>query len=204
MRTAIHQFVPMLHRDDAVGRHTLRIRDVLQQRGIRSNVYVEMIDPETAADTKLFPTYDVDAERGDLLLYQFATASSHRPLAGRPPGDAGRQLPQRHPARALRRLEQPDGPPPAQGRPGAHAPGPPYHAGHRRLPVQRGRAHAARLRPYRRGPPGRHGTDDEGHRPTPPTPSRHRDRRQRRGRAGSVSAGSPPTRASSSRSWPCS
>jgi glycosyltransferase involved in cell wall biosynthesis len=76
MRTAIHQFVPMLHRDDAVGRHTLRIRDVLRQRGIQSNVYVEMIDPDTAADTKPFPTYDTDAQRGDLLLYQFATASN--------------------------------------------------------------------------------------------------------------------------------
>jgi glycosyltransferase involved in cell wall biosynthesis len=84
MRTAIHQFVPMLHRNDAVGRHTLRIRDVLHQRGIQSNVYVEMVDPDTAADTKLFTTYDVDAERGDLLLYQFATASRLAPwLAGR-------------------------------------------------------------------------------------------------------------------------
>jgi glycosyltransferase involved in cell wall biosynthesis len=84
MRTAIHQFVPMLHRDDAVGRHTLRIRDVLHQRGIQSNVYVEMIDPDTAADTKLFPTYDADAQRGDLLLYQLATASNIAPwLAGR-------------------------------------------------------------------------------------------------------------------------
>ncbi len=79
MRTAIHQFVPMLHRNDAVGRHTLRIRDVLHQRGIQSNVYVEMIDPDTAADTKPFPTYDIDAQRGDLLLYQFATASSIAP-----------------------------------------------------------------------------------------------------------------------------
>jgi glycosyltransferase involved in cell wall biosynthesis len=76
MRTAIHQFVPMLHRDDAVGRHTLRIRDVLRQRGIASNVYVEMIDPDTAADTKPFPSYDADAQRNDLLLYQFATASN--------------------------------------------------------------------------------------------------------------------------------
>jgi glycosyltransferase involved in cell wall biosynthesis len=84
MRTAIHQFVPMLHRDDAVGRHTLRIRDVLHQRGIQSNVYVEMIDPDTAAETKLFPTYDADAQRGDLLLYQLATASNIAPwLAGR-------------------------------------------------------------------------------------------------------------------------
>jgi hypothetical protein len=45
--TAIHQFVPMLHRDDAVGRHTLRLRDVFVSRGIESRIYVEMIDPET-------------------------------------------------------------------------------------------------------------------------------------------------------------
>jgi L-malate glycosyltransferase len=84
MRTAIHQFVPMLHRDDAVGRHTLRIRDVLHERGIASNVYVEVIDPDTAADTKPFPAYDADAQRGDLLLYQFATASNIAPwLASR-------------------------------------------------------------------------------------------------------------------------
>ena len=84
MRTAIHQFVPMLHRNDAVGRHTLRIRDVLHERGIQSNVYVEMTDPDTAADTKLFPAYDADAQQGDLLLYQLATASNLAPwLAGR-------------------------------------------------------------------------------------------------------------------------
>jgi glycosyltransferase involved in cell wall biosynthesis len=84
VRTAIHQFVPMLHRDDAVGRHTLRIRDVLHDRGIHSNVYVEVIDPDTAAETKLFTTYEADAQRGDLLLYQLATASNLAPwLAGR-------------------------------------------------------------------------------------------------------------------------
>ncbi len=34
--TAVHQFVPMLHRADAVGRHTLRLREVLVARGVRS------------------------------------------------------------------------------------------------------------------------------------------------------------------------
>ncbi len=74
--SAIHQFVPMLHRDDAVGRHTLRLRDVLVSRGIESRIYVEMIDPETEAETRLFPRYADDAQRGDVLLYQFATASA--------------------------------------------------------------------------------------------------------------------------------
>jgi glycosyltransferase involved in cell wall biosynthesis len=74
--SGIHQFVPMLHRDDAVGRHTLRLRDVLESRGIESRIYVEMIDPETEAETSLFPRYADDARRGDVLLYQFATASA--------------------------------------------------------------------------------------------------------------------------------
>jgi glycosyltransferase involved in cell wall biosynthesis len=82
--SAIHQFVPMLHRDDAVGRHTLRIRDVLVARGFASRIYVEMVDPETEAETSLFPRYADEAQRGDVLLYQFATASAMAPwLAAR-------------------------------------------------------------------------------------------------------------------------
>ena len=72
----IHQFVPMLHRGDAVGRHTLRLRDVMAARGIRSQIYVEMDDPETAAETRPFADYAHEAEHGDVLVYQFATASA--------------------------------------------------------------------------------------------------------------------------------
>jgi glycosyltransferase involved in cell wall biosynthesis len=77
--SAIHQFVPMLHRDDAVGRHTLRLRDVMVARGIDSRIYVEMVDPETQAETTLFGSYADEAQRGDVLLYQFATASGIAP-----------------------------------------------------------------------------------------------------------------------------
>ncbi len=77
--SAVHQFVPMLHRDDAVGRHTLRLRDVLVGRGLESRIYVEMIDPDTESETTLFPQYAEEAQRGDVLLYQFATASAIAP-----------------------------------------------------------------------------------------------------------------------------
>ena len=77
--TAVHQFVPMLHRADAVGRHTLRLRDVLAGRGIRSHLYVELTDPETEPETRPFTRYADDAEAGDVLLYQFATASGIAP-----------------------------------------------------------------------------------------------------------------------------
>ena len=77
--SGIHQFVPMLHRADAVGRHTMRLRDVLVSRGFESRIYVEMIDPETKAETTLFPLYGDQAQRGDVLIYQFATASAMAP-----------------------------------------------------------------------------------------------------------------------------
>ena len=83
--SGIHQFVPMLHRGDAVGRHTLRLRDVMADRGIASRIYVERVDPETESETRPFAAYGAEAERGDLLVYQFATASALAPwLAARP------------------------------------------------------------------------------------------------------------------------
>ena len=71
----IHQFVPMLHRADAVGRHTLRLRELFLARGIESNIYVELFDPETEAETRPYTSYAADAASGDVLVYQFATAS---------------------------------------------------------------------------------------------------------------------------------
>ncbi len=80
--SGIHQFVPMLHRADAVGRHTLRLRDVMGARGIPSHIYVEMDDPETASETRPFTRYAEEAEAGDVLVYQFATASALGPWLG--------------------------------------------------------------------------------------------------------------------------
>jgi L-malate glycosyltransferase len=83
--SGVHQFVPMLHRGDAVGRHTRRLRDLFAARGIASRIYVEMVDPETAAETELATAYPDHAEPGDVAVYQFATASSMAPwLAARP------------------------------------------------------------------------------------------------------------------------
>ena len=83
--SGVHQFVPMLHRGDAVGRHTRRLRDLFSARGIASRIYVEMVDPETAAETEPAATYPDHAEPSDVAVYQFATASSMAPwLAARP------------------------------------------------------------------------------------------------------------------------
>jgi glycosyltransferase involved in cell wall biosynthesis len=83
--SGVHQFVPMLHRGDAVGRHTRRLRDLFTARGLASRIYVEMVDPETADETELATAYPEHAEPGDVAVYQFATASSMAPwLAARP------------------------------------------------------------------------------------------------------------------------
>ena len=71
----IHQFVPMLHVGDAVGGHTAAVQELLVAQGIDSQIYVELIDPETADRTRLASSYPGEAQLGDVLLYQFATAS---------------------------------------------------------------------------------------------------------------------------------
>jgi glycosyltransferase involved in cell wall biosynthesis len=71
----VHQFVPMLHRYDAVGEHARTVRDLLVAAGIPSRIYTELPDPATAAETVPYLRYELDAVTGDLLVYQFATRS---------------------------------------------------------------------------------------------------------------------------------
>lgn len=72
----IHQFVPMLHRHDAVGRQVIAIQEGLRGAGIDSKVFVERIDPDTVELTETFDSYDEIASSRDLLVYQFATAAT--------------------------------------------------------------------------------------------------------------------------------
>jgi glycosyltransferase involved in cell wall biosynthesis len=82
--SGIHHFVPVLHRGDAIGRHTLRLRDAVRARGVESEIYVDTFDDDTAAQTRSVLDYEGAAAKGDVLVYQFATASFMAPwLAGR-------------------------------------------------------------------------------------------------------------------------
>ena len=73
---AIHQFVPMLHRHDAVGEHTMALRDLLHGEGVPSKIYSQLPDPDTAEETTAYLEYEAEAEPGDVLVYQFATESA--------------------------------------------------------------------------------------------------------------------------------
>ena len=82
--SGIHHFVPVLHRGDAVGRHTLRLRDATRRRGIASDIFVDFEEEDTADQTKPAASYAEAAQRGDVVVYQFATASYMAPwLASR-------------------------------------------------------------------------------------------------------------------------
>ncbi len=82
--SGVHHFVPVLHRGDAVGRHTLRLRDATRARGLTSNIFVDVTQDDTAEDTLPALAYRDVAEPGDVVVYQFATASLMAPwLAGR-------------------------------------------------------------------------------------------------------------------------
>lgn len=82
--SGIHHFVPVLHRGDAVGRHTLRLRDATRARGFTSEIFVDTVDPETEGETVPVLSYREQARPDDVVVYQFATASAMAPwLAGR-------------------------------------------------------------------------------------------------------------------------
>jgi L-malate glycosyltransferase len=82
--SGVHHFVPVLHRGDAVGRHTLRLRDATRARGLSSNIFVDVVQDDTAEETLPALAYRDQAEPGDVVVYQFATASLMAPwLAGR-------------------------------------------------------------------------------------------------------------------------
>lgn len=73
--TAVHLFVPMLHRHDAVGEHTQSLHRRLVATGVPSTIYTEVPDPDTADLTRPYLEYVTDSRPGDVLVYQFATAS---------------------------------------------------------------------------------------------------------------------------------
>ena len=73
--TAVHQFVPMLHRHDAVGVHTRVLRDRVVAAGMSSHIYTEIPDPHTSDETRPYLDYESERAPGDVLVYQLATQS---------------------------------------------------------------------------------------------------------------------------------
>jgi glycosyltransferase involved in cell wall biosynthesis len=74
-QVVIHQLIPMLHARDAVGNHTLALRDALRDNGVVSDIFVEHFDPNTKHETHLYTDLDVEEMVCNLYVYQVATAS---------------------------------------------------------------------------------------------------------------------------------
>lgn len=73
--TAIHQFTPSFAPRDAIGNHILQVQAVLQEMGIRSEIYVGDAWREVEKLTKPFRELAVDSGEPTWLLYHASTGS---------------------------------------------------------------------------------------------------------------------------------
>ena len=144
--SGVHLFVPMLHRHDAVGEHTLALRRPAAWPPGRDVDHLhEIPDPVTADQTRHYLDYESEAAARRRARLPVRHRIGHRRLAGRPAGAGGHQLPQHHPAGVLRPVEQRDHP--AAGRRAARAgpAGAAGRAGRRRVRVRRAGAGRGRM-----------------------------------------------------------
>jgi L-malate glycosyltransferase len=71
--SAVHQVIPSLVRWDAIGNHSLQVQTILQEMGLRSEIYVNDVGPEYASRAHLYDRYR--NAPGTWLLYQGSTGS---------------------------------------------------------------------------------------------------------------------------------
>jgi glycosyltransferase involved in cell wall biosynthesis len=80
----VHQWVPAVHRGDAVGDHARRARDLFRAWGHESEVFALPGQAGAAADVRSWD--DPEARDGDVTLLHFATASPMSAAFGTLPG----------------------------------------------------------------------------------------------------------------------
>jgi glycosyltransferase involved in cell wall biosynthesis len=74
--TTVHQVIPVLAPHDAVGNHTLMVRDALREAGFTSEVFSELRFGDRAGIGLALSDYDAHAGDADLILYQSSTGST--------------------------------------------------------------------------------------------------------------------------------
>jgi glycosyltransferase involved in cell wall biosynthesis len=76
MIRAVHQFLPVLSGHDAVGAHTLLVRDALRAAGFESEIYAEQIHDDVR--TEAHDVGELDwLEPNHRLVYQLSTNTAH-------------------------------------------------------------------------------------------------------------------------------
>lgn len=73
--TTVHQIIPVLAPHDAVGNHTLQVRDALRDAGFESEVFAEFRLGHHLGTGRSLDDYDAVAGQADLLIYQSSTGS---------------------------------------------------------------------------------------------------------------------------------
>lgn len=74
--TAIHQFVPSFTARDAVGTHTVKVREVLRSMGIDSEIYAVERGRGTPVRARPYRTFSMRRQAPDTwLLYQFSAGN---------------------------------------------------------------------------------------------------------------------------------
>jgi len=74
--TTVHQVIPVLAPHDAVGNHTLQVRDALREAGFQSEVFAEFRLGHHAGTGRSIEDYDAVAGKADLVIYQSSTGST--------------------------------------------------------------------------------------------------------------------------------
>jgi glycosyltransferase involved in cell wall biosynthesis len=74
--TTVHQVIPVLAPHDAVGNHTLQVRDALRDAGFESEVFAEFRFGHHQHTGQLLTDFPEEASAPDLLIYQSSTGSS--------------------------------------------------------------------------------------------------------------------------------
>lgn len=83
--TTVHQIIPVLAPHDAVGNHTLQVREALRHAGFESEVFAELRFGHHRDTGRLLSDFPQPGGAADLLIYQSSTGSSVADwLLGRP------------------------------------------------------------------------------------------------------------------------
>ncbi|MBI2567232.1 MAG: glycosyltransferase family 4 protein [Candidatus Schekmanbacteria bacterium] len=75
MTREIHQMLPCLSYEDAIGNYCQYLRSVLRRAGYRSEIYCDTFHPRLAGDIVSFRRFRDDADPGSVVLYHFSVGS---------------------------------------------------------------------------------------------------------------------------------
>ena len=71
----VHQFATSLASGDAISDEMLEIRDVLRERGFRSEIFVKMFDPRSARHVKDYREYTSWSSPDNVVIFHFSIGS---------------------------------------------------------------------------------------------------------------------------------